>query len=212
MGPDSAEIANEHRPLHLHRVDKGQGVGNGLERAAHQVQIEPDPGEPGGEIGQQSAADAAHLLVGKYAAAEKAQGDEKDLRRDQQQHGPEHIHCQLQAQTGRRQVAQYALSRRDRQHRQHIAQNVVRGAQGRGIEPLQQGRGAVLGDQSGGKQRHKGQTEDRKPRGQHLQFEKADGDIGLYGAEQKQQHQREAQTEAQVQRVPQDLFCRAQRV
>ena len=212
MGPDIAVAAAEHRPLHLHRVDKGQGVGNGLERAAHQVQIEPDSGEPGGEIGQQGAADAAHLFIGKYTAKEKPQGDEEDLRRDKQQHGPEHIYCQLQSQTGRRQVAQYTLGRRDGQHGQHIAQNVVRGAQGRGVKPLQQGRGAVFGDQGGGKQGHKGQTEHGKPRSQHFQREKTDGDIGLYGAEQKQQHQRKAQAEAQVQRVAEDLLRRAQRI
>ena len=212
MGPDIAVIAREHRPLHLHRVDKGQGVGDGLEGAAHQVQIKPDPGEPGGQVGQQGAADAAYLLIRKYAAAEKTQRDEKDLRRDKQQQGPKNVYRQLQSQTGRGQVAQQALGCRDGQHRQHIAQNVVRRPERCGIQPLQQGRGAVLGDQSRGKQSHEGQPENRETGGQHFQFKKADGDIGLYGAEQKQQHQGKAQAEAQIQRVPQNFPGCAQRI
>lgn len=128
--------------------------------------IEPGARQPGRQIGQQSAADAACLLDVQHTAAQQAQADEQQRRRQVQQHRPQHPHRYRQSQGNGRQVADCHLHRRHRQQRQHIAEDEVPGGKGRGVQPLQKGALPVTGHQSGGEQGHKRQTEHGDARGQ----------------------------------------------
>jgi len=205
MRREPRPVSGQSRPVQLHRVDKGQGIGNALESAAYQLQIEPGARQPGRQIGQQSAADAACLLDVQHTAAQQAQADEQQRRRQVQQHRPQHPHRYRQSQGNGRQAADCHLHRRHRQQRQHIAEDEVSGGKGRGVQPLQKGALPVTGHQSGGEQGHKRQTEHGDARGQAVDLKQAYGDVGLDGAEQKQQHQGKAQAEAQRQRIPHQL-------
>ena len=68
VGHCGGKIAGGYRLFQLDPVNKGQKPRDLLESTANQLQIKPDPLKPCGEIGQQRAADAAHLLLIQQAA------------------------------------------------------------------------------------------------------------------------------------------------
>ena len=81
---NSTRIATKDRTLKLHRVHEGEEIGDRLERTADERQIEPYPREPRREIGEKRAADAADLLDGKNASAQKSESNIQ--KRDGEKH------------------------------------------------------------------------------------------------------------------------------
>ncbi len=57
-------VPGKHSPLRLYRMDKGRGIGNIPKEATHQLRIKPDAGQPCGQIGEQSTANAANRRKG----------------------------------------------------------------------------------------------------------------------------------------------------
>ena len=189
-------------------MDEGQRVGDFLERPAYQLQIKPRAGQPRGQVGEQRAADAAHLLDVHHAAAQQSHGDEKQRDRQHEQHRVQDVHRDMQPQNGGHGVADDALGQRDGQNGQQIAQNEVRRRQRRGVESRQKGALLVLCDQRRGKKRQKRKAEHGDAGGKVLDLKQAHRDVGLNGGQKQQQNHRKADAEAQIQRVPQNLLCR----
>ena len=183
-------------------MGKGEQVGKGLEPAAHEGQVKPDTRQPGGDVGEDSPAHPAHLLVVEQGAAQQAQGDEQQGGGDEGRHHRQQVPAQGQSQGHRGRHADGALPHRHGQHRQQIAQQEVRRRHGGGRQPGQKGGRAVFGQKQAGKQRQKGQPEQGYARRQGVQLKNVYRDIALNHIHQHQQDQREAQPEEQGQRVP----------
>ena len=75
MGNGTCKISRQYSPLHFHGMCKRQCVGDFFKYAANQLQIKPGTGQPRSQIGQQRAADAAHLFVTEDTAAKQSQTD-----------------------------------------------------------------------------------------------------------------------------------------
>ena len=155
MGENAREVTGKHGLLQLHGVHEGQRVGDALEHAADQGEVKPYPRQPGREVGQQCAADAAHLLVGQHAAAQQAERDIEQCDGQDEQKGIQDAGRQFQTEQDGRKIAHPALSKRNGQDGQGVAEDKIGRRHRRGVEPLEQGAAPVLGDDSCRKQGHK---------------------------------------------------------
>ena len=91
MRENACNISCQHSPLHFYGVNEGQCVGDFPKRASYEVKVKPNAGEPRRKIGQQRAADAANLLVGKHTAAEQSQGNVEDGYRNNKYNGKQTV-------------------------------------------------------------------------------------------------------------------------
>ena len=105
-------------------------------------------------------------------------------------------------------IAQGALCQRNGKRRQQVAQNEIRRRQRRGIEAGKEGALPILCHQGRRKQGEERQPEHRNAGRKSLNLKKLHRDIGLNGRQKQQEHHREADAEAHIQRVAQDLLCR----
>ena len=101
-----------------------------------------------GQVGQQGAADAAHLLDTQEAAAEQPQGDVEYRHGQDAQNRIQNICTDRQPQGNGCQIANGSLAHGDGQQRQQVSQDEIQARQGCGVQPLQKGAFPVFGNQS----------------------------------------------------------------
>ena len=206
MGKYLGVTARQHRPRQLHRVDEGQSMGNLLEYTAHQLQVKPDARQPRRQVGEEGAADTAHLLFVENTAEEQTKGNEQEGHGDVQQNGKQDVHREIQPQKQSRCVAQGSLDQSHGEDGESVTQHEIHGSERGGVEPLEKGGAPILGDDGGREQGDEGQPEDRDAGGEAINLKEVHGDVGLDGRQEEQQDQGKAQTEAEGQGIAEDLL------
>ena len=84
-------VAGDDSALHFDGVDKGEGVGDFFENAAHKVEVKPNAREPSREVGQERATNAAYLLVVEHTATEESEPNKEECDGNEQNEGEQNI-------------------------------------------------------------------------------------------------------------------------
>ena len=110
---DARIVAGDNGALHFNGVNKGQGVGDLFEHAAHKVEVEPNAREPRREVCQKCSANAAHLLVVENASAKEPERDIEQRNGDEERKREQDVNGHVQAQKDGKEVGRHALGKRD---------------------------------------------------------------------------------------------------
>ena len=198
MWKDACIIAGDNGALHLDGVNEGQGVGDLFEGAAHEVKVEPNAREPSREVGEERAANAAHLLVVEYASAKETQRDIEQRNGDKKDEREQNVNGNVQAQNDGKEVGRNALGKRDGNERQGVAENEIHRRHGRGVKAVHKAALSVFCNNGGREQRHKRKSEYRNARREVRNFKQTYGNVCLNSTQKQKQNNREPEQERKV--------------
>ena len=198
MWKDACIVAGDNGALHLDGVNKGQGVGDLFEHAAHEVKVKPNTREPSREVGEERAANAAHLLVVENASAKEPERDIEQRNGDEENEREQDVNGNVQAQYDGKEVGRNALGKRDGDERQGVTENEIHRRHGRGVKAVHKAALSVFCNNGGREQRHKGKTEHCNSGREVCNLKQAHGDVCLNGAQKQKQNNGEAEQERKV--------------
>ena len=195
MREDARIVARDNGALHLDGMDKGQGIGDLFEHAAHEVKVEPNAREPRGEVGQECSANAAHLLVVENASTKESKPDIQKCYGDEEHKRQHNIGGNVQAQNDGKEIGRHALGKRYGNERQGVTENKIHGRHRSGVKAVHKAALPIFCNDGSRKQRHKRKSEYRNTRREMRDLKQTHGDVCLNGTQQKQEYDREAEEE-----------------
>ena len=176
-------VAGDNGALHLDGVNKGQGVGDLFEHAAHEVEIEPNAREPSREVCQKRSANAAHLLVIKHASAQQTECDIEQRNGDEERKREQDVNGHVQPQKDGKEVGRNTFGKRNGDERQRVTEDKINGCHGRGVKAVHKAALPIFCNNGSREQRHKRKAEHRNAGRKMRDFKQTYGNVCLNGTQ-----------------------------
>ena len=183
MWEDACIVAGDNGALHFDGMDKGQGVGDLFKGAANEVKVEPNAREPSREVGEERAANAAHLLVVEYTSAKETERDIEQRDGNEKYERQQNVNANIQPQNNGKEIGCNTFGKCDGDEGQGVAENEIHGRHGSGVKAVHKAALPIFCNHGSRKQGHKGKPEHRNAGREVRDLKHTHGDVCLNGTQ-----------------------------